>query len=75
MTCPRRAQALPESAERKDSERRRKRTFGDMRKAGGSRGKGGKGGRGGKPRSGSLGNSGPGLKHLGGGFGRKRPKG
>jgi U3 small nucleolar RNA-associated protein 20 len=59
---------------KKEGEKRRKRVFGEMRKIGGSSGKGkgkGKGRRGGSAPGSSAG----GLKHGGGGFGRKRPKG
>ena len=68
------AQKLARNRQKKDGEKRRKRAFGEMRKAGGSRGKG-KGKGKGKGGGHSMGNSGPGLQHLGGGFGRKRPKG
>jgi len=70
------ARKLERNRQKKDAEKRKKRAFGEMRNAGGSRGKGGKG-KGGKGKGTVRGSSshGLGLKHMGGGFGRKRPKG
>ena len=60
---------LARNRQKKEGEKRRKRAFGEMRKAGGSRGKG-------KGKGKGMGQSANrGLSHGGGGFGRKRAKG
>ena len=69
------ARKLARNRQKAEGEKRRKRAFGEMRKAGGSRGKGkGRGGKGGKGGGGGGGGPSRGLKHGGGGFGRKRAK-